>query len=277
MDCIKITNLKVFAHHGVFPEETKNGQYFYVNATLYLDCRKAGKTDCLEHSINYGTVSHFITDFLTTHTYKLLETAAEQLVESMLLSMDLLQKVRLEICKPQAPIGLPFENVSLTIEREWHRAYLALGSNMGQKKDYLTYAVEGLGQKKGIRVVKVSDFITTAPYGVTDQEEFLNGAVAVDTLLSPQELLSCIQAIEEGAERKRERRWGPRTLDVDLIFYDKLIYEDEELILPHIDVEHRDFVLEPLVQLCPNYRHPILGKTVRQMLAEVKGEEYHGF
>lgn len=277
MDCIKITNLKIFAHHGVFPEETRNGQYFYVNAKLYLDCKKAGKTDCLEDSLNYGEVSHFITDFLTSHTYKLLEAAAEHLVEEMLLSMHGLRKVELELCKPQAPIGLPFENVSVTIERGWHRAYLALGSNMGEKEKYLACAVEELEKQRGIRNVKVSDFITTAPYGVTEQEDFLNGAVAIDTLFSPQELLELLQKIEAGAERKRELRWGPRTLDMDLIFYDKLVYEDDNLVIPHIDVEHRTFVLEPLAQLCPNYRHPILQKTVMQMLAELKGEDYHGF
>lgn len=277
MDCIKITNLKIFAHHGVFPEETRNGQYFYVNANLYLDCKKAGKTDCLEDSLNYGMVSHFIADFLTNHTYKLLETAAEQLVEEMLLSMQGLCRVKLELCKPQAPIGLPFENVSVTIERGWHRAYLALGSNMGEKEKYLAYAVEELKKQKEIRNIKVSDFITTAPYGVTEQEDFLNGAAVLDTLLSPQELLTLLQKIEAGAERKRELRWGPRTLDLDLIFYDKLVYEDENLVIPHIDVEHRAFVLEPLAQLCPNYRHPILQETVRQMLAELNGESYHGF
>ncbi|MGN0352671.1 MAG: 2-amino-4-hydroxy-6-hydroxymethyldihydropteridine diphosphokinase [Roseburia sp.] len=277
MDCIKITNLKIFAHHGVFPEETRNGQYFYVNAKLYLDCKKAGKTDCLEDSLNYGEVSHFITDFLTSHTYKLLEAAAEHLVEEMLLSMHGLRKVELELCKPQAPIGLPFENVSVTIERGWHRAYLALGSNIGEKEKYLAYAVEELEKQRGIRNVRVSDFITTAPYGVTEQEDFLNGAVAIDTLFSLQELLELLQKIEAGAERKKELRWGPRTLDMDLIFYDKLVYEDDNLVIPHIDVEHRTFVLEPLAQLCPNYRHPILQKTVMQMLAELKGEDYHGF
>ena len=108
MDKIKITNLKVFAHHGVFPEETRDGQDFYVNAELFLDCRNAGKSDNLEQSINYGDVSHFITDFLQKNTYLLIEAATEHLAEAMLLSMPLLEKVKIELCKPHAPIGLPF-------------------------------------------------------------------------------------------------------------------------------------------------------------------------
>ena len=96
-DFIKITNLKVFAHHGVFPEETRDGQDFYVNAKLFLDCRKAGKTDNLSDSLNYGEVSHFITDFLQDHTYKLIESVAEQLAEAMLLSMPVLKGVEIEL------------------------------------------------------------------------------------------------------------------------------------------------------------------------------------
>ena len=92
-DYIKITNLKVFAHHGVFPEETRDGQDFYVNAKLILDCRKAGQTDCLADSLNYGEVSHFITDYLQNHTYKLIEAATEHLAEEMLLSMPILKGV----------------------------------------------------------------------------------------------------------------------------------------------------------------------------------------
>ena len=132
-DFIKIMNLKVFAHHGVFPEETRDGQDFYVNAKLFLDCRKAGKTDNLSDSLNYGEVSHFITDFLQDHTYKLIESVAEQLAEAMLLSMPVLKGVEIELCKPHAPIGLPFENVSVTMKRQWHEVYLAVGSNLGQE------------------------------------------------------------------------------------------------------------------------------------------------
>jgi dihydroneopterin aldolase/2-amino-4-hydroxy-6-hydroxymethyldihydropteridine diphosphokinase len=265
MDKIKITNLKVFAHHGVFPEETKNGQDFYVNAVLSLDCRVSGMSDRLEDSINYGEVCQFITAFLTEHTYKLIETAAEQLAREMLLSMDGLREVKIELCKPNAPIGLPFENVSVEITRSWHKAYIAVGSNMGDKKACIENGIRRLSVHPDIRVEKKSDFITTAPYGMTRQDVFLNGAIAIDTLLSPKELLFVLHEAEREEGRKREIHWGPRTLDLDIIFYDKLVYEDEELILPHVDMENRVFVLKPLLQLCPNYRHPILQKTVREL------------
>ncbi|MBR1853570.1 MAG: 2-amino-4-hydroxy-6-hydroxymethyldihydropteridine diphosphokinase, partial [Lachnospiraceae bacterium] len=110
------------------------------------------------------------------------------------------------------------------------------------------------------------DFIETEGYGITDQPKFLNTMVKARTLLTPRELLDQLNLIEDAAGRTRDVRWGPRTLDLDIIFYDKLIYEDNVIILPHVDLENRYFVLKPLSQLAPNFRHPILGKTVTQML-----------
>lgn len=269
-DYIKITNLKVFAHHGVFPEETRDGQDFYVNAKLFLDCRKAGKTDNLSDSLNYGEASHFITDFLQNHTYKLIESVAEQLAEAMLLSMPVLKGVKIELCKPNAPIGLPFENVSVTIERQWHEVYLAVGSNLGDKNAYIENGIEELRRIKEIKEVRVSELLVTKPYGGVEQDDFVNGAIALKTMLSPQELLERLHEIEQHANRERIIHWGPRTLDLDIIFYDKLVYEDENLIIPHIDMQNRDFVLKPLAELCPNYRHPVFGKTVSQLLGELK-------
>jgi len=133
MDKIKIENLEIFANHGVFPEENVLGQKFLVSAVLYTDTRKAGKTDELTASIHYGEVSQFINEFLTEHTYRLLECAAESLAEALLLRTPGLDKIRLELKKPWAPIGLPLETVSVEIERGWHTAYIALGSNMGDK------------------------------------------------------------------------------------------------------------------------------------------------
>ena len=273
-DYIKITNLKVFAHHGVFPEETREGQDFFVNAKLFLDCRKAGKSDSLEDSVNYGEVCHFITDFLQKNTYQLIESAAEQLAEEMLLSMPALKGVTIELCKPHAPIGLPFENVSVPIGRNWHPANLAVGSNMGDKKKYIRQGIHELEQVTGIKDVKVSELIVTKPYGGVKQDDFMNGAIQLQTLLTPHELLDVLHEIEQHANRERIIRWGPRTLDLDIIFYDKLIFEDDDLMIPHIDMENRDFVLRPLMELCPNYRHPVLGKTVAQLLQQLEKTKY---
>lgn len=265
-DQIGIKNLELFAKHGVFPEENVLGQKFVVSATLYTSTREAGKTDDLTKSIHYGEVSHFIKRFLEEHTYQLLETAAERLAEELLLETERLERVRLEIQKPWAPIGLPLETVSVEIERGWHTAYIALGSNMGDKKGYLEMGVEGLRQTRGCRVEAVSDFLVTEPYGMVEQDEFLNGAMKIRTLLTPHELLERLHQIEQEAKRERVVRWGPRTLDLDILLYDDLILDEEELHIPHIEMYKREFVLKPLCQIAPYVRHPVWNRTALELL-----------
>ena len=144
MDKIKIKDLEVFANHGVFPEENTLGQKFIVSADLYTDTRKAGKTDDLTVSIHYGEVSAFIEVWLKKHTYKLLESAAENLAEELLLKYPGMRAIRLEIKKPWAPIRLPLKTVSVEIERAKHTVYIAMGSNMGDREKYIKDAVKML-------------------------------------------------------------------------------------------------------------------------------------
>jgi dihydroneopterin aldolase/2-amino-4-hydroxy-6-hydroxymethyldihydropteridine diphosphokinase len=269
LDEIRIEDLEVFANHGVFPEENVLGQKFLVSAVLYTDTRRAGRTDDLTASIHYGEVCAFIDRYLREHTFKLLERAAESLAEELLLNTQNLRKVRIEIKKPWAPVGLPLKTVSVSIEREWHDVIIALGSNMGDREGYLNGAVEKLNAVRGCRVKKVSDFIETPPYGVTDQADFLNGCLEMETLMYPHELLDELHRIEKEAGRERIIRWGPRTLDLDIIFYDDMILQDDDLCIPHVEMHKREFVLKPLCGIAPYKRHPVTGKTVKEMLDEV--------
>lgn len=270
MDYITITGLTVFAHHGVYEEETKNGQDFVVNAKLCLDTKEAGDTDDLTKSVHYGEVCELITKFMQENTFLLIERVAEQTALEVLLRYPVLKGIELEICKPQAPIMLPFNNVSVTIKRMWHTAYIALGSNMGDKEAYIKEAVRKLDEHRECKVLKVSSLIKTEPYGGVEQDEFVNGALKLETLLTPQELLKLLNKIENEAGRERTIHWGPRTLDLDILFYDNEIIDTETLHIPHIDMQNRDFVLTPLNELAPHYRHPLSKKTVKEMLAELK-------
>ena len=136
---------------------------------------------------------------------------------------------------------------------------------MGDKKRFLDRAVSRLNETADCRVETVSDYIVTVPYGGVEQDDFLNGCLRLKTLLAPEELLDRLHTIEAEAGRKREVRWGPRTLDLDILLYDDLVYESDDLIIPHIEMQLRDFVLTPLCQIAPNKRHPILHKTVEEM------------
>ena len=270
MDRIRIEDLEIFAYHGVFPEENTLGQKFVVSADLYTDTRKAGLKDDLAESIHYGEVCAIMELYLKKHTYKLLESAAEHLAEELLLKYENLKKIRLEIKKPWAPIRLPLKTVSVEIVRGKHTAYIALGSNMGGKENYIRDAVNKLRSIRGCTVKAVSDLIETPPYGVTDQDDFLNGCLELETLLTPRELLRELNRIEAEAGRERTVHWGPRTLDLDIIFYDDEVIREKDLCIPHVDMHNRQFVLEPLSQIAPYMRHPVYGKTVVEMYESVK-------
>lgn len=270
MDQITIEKLTVFGNHGVYPEENKLGQKFLVSLVLYTDTRKAGMSDELESSINYGDVSQYVRQFFEENTFKLIERVAEKLAEGLLLRYSLLEKVDVKIEKPWAPIAIPVESVGVEISRGWHKAYIALGSNMGDKKDYLDKAVEKLKKHPLCKVIKVADYIQTEPYGGVEQDVFLNSALELRTLLFPEELLALLNQIEAEAGRERTIHWGPRTLDLDILFYDDCVIDTPSLTIPHIDLQNRDFVLIPMVQLAPYHRHPILNQTISQLLNKLK-------
>ena len=273
MDIIRIDNLEVYAYHGVYDEEKEKGQYFYVNAELYTNTRKAGMNDDLDVSTNYGTVCDFIHDFMTKHTYDLIETVAEQLAQALLLEFKLVKSVLLEIRKPHAPIEKDFESVSVEIERGWHEAFVAFGSNLGDKEKFIDEAIEALSNLPQINIVAISDKIVTEPYGNVEQDVFLNGVMKIETLLPADELLQILQKVEEHAGRERKIHWGPRTLDLDIIFYDDDIISEDDLIVPHPDMKNRDFVLKPLMQIAPYKLHPVYRKTISDMYAELMAKK----
>ncbi|MDE6388577.1 MAG: 2-amino-4-hydroxy-6-hydroxymethyldihydropteridine diphosphokinase [Lachnospiraceae bacterium] len=265
MDQIIIENLQVYAHHGVYQEENEKGQNFYINAIMETDTRNAGTLDELDLSTNYGEVCTFLNNYITGHIYKLIETVAEKTAEAVLLRFPLVRRITLEVRKPEAPIILPFESVSVKITRGWHRVYLSCGSNMGEKKAYLNGAVQALRADTKCRVLRVSDWIVTKPYGGVEQDDFLNGAIALETLYTPEMLLEKLHEIEYSHGRERKVHWGPRTLDLDILLYENCVMCTDDLTIPHVDMHNRRFVLEPLAQIAPYERHPLIGQTVVQM------------
>ncbi|WP_434296206.1 2-amino-4-hydroxy-6-hydroxymethyldihydropteridine diphosphokinase [Clostridium sporogenes] len=150
-----------------------------------------------------------------------------------------------------------------------HTVYVAFGSNIGEKENYIKRALEKIEERE-IKIIKVSPIYETEPYGVLDQDSFLNGVVKIETNLTPENLIKELLLIEKQLDRVRERRWGPRTIDLDIIFYDDLIINEKNLIIPHKDMENREFVLKPLCDIDENFIHPVLKKSVRQLYDELK-------
>lgn len=149
-------------------------------------------------------------------------------------------------------------------EQEETDVVIALGSNMGDRRDYLEQAILRMGEKAGT-VLKRSEILETKAFGYTDQDDFLNMAVLLRTSLAPYELLDVLHEIENELGRVRTVHWGPRTIDLDIIFYGSLILNDQDLTIPHPDYSNRDFVLKPLLDIVPDFTDPVTGKKISEI------------
>ncbi len=152
--------------------------------------------------------------------------------------------------------------------RRWRKAYIGLGSNIGDREGHLNNALQLLNDRQS-KVVRVSGFYSTKPVGYTAQEDFLNCVAEINTLLTPPELLRFLQSIENRLKRERIIKWGPRTIDLDILLYDDTIIEEETLIIPHPRMHERLFVLVPLSEIAPNTIHPVLHKRVIDLKEEL--------
>lgn len=270
MDKIIVKDLEVYAFHGVLEEEKKLGQKFIVSLELTLDFNAAAENDNLELTVNYARLCDEVVEFLQKNTFDLIETAAHRLALFILEKYTLPEKIKVCIKKPSAPIRKTFGYVAAEVERGWTKAYIGIGSNLGDKLKNIENAISILGSKSSTKVTAVSEIYVTKPVGYADQEDFTNGAVEVKTLLTPHQLLDFLHSIELQLKRERVIHWGPRTIDLDILLYGNLLLSDDRLVVPHPRMHERLFAVKPMCDLAPYALHPLLGKRMLELKEELE-------
>jgi 2-amino-4-hydroxy-6-hydroxymethyldihydropteridine diphosphokinase len=150
------------------------------------------------------------------------------------------------------------------------KAFIGVGSNLGNREKHCNNAVRFL-EESGIAVLKRSTMIETEPWGVTEQPSFMNMVIEIMTDLNPAELLALLKKTERASGRTGTIRWGPRIIDLDILFYDDRVVKTPDLEIPHPRISEREFVLRPLAEIAPDIVHPVLKKNVRTLLRELTG------
>ena len=256
MNAIAVKGLEVKACHGVLPQEKVTPQPFVFDIKIEADLSLAAQTDDLKHTVNYAEVCSDVTLFCKDNTFNLIERLAYGAAYMIVEKYKNVYAAEVTVHKPEAPVGLPFGDVSANARVERNKVVLSLGSSCGNREQTLNAAIAALGALVGVKVLKVSDYINTQPYGGVAKGEFLNCAALIECLLSPFELLNKIHEIESAHGRVRAVRWDDRTLDIDIVFFGNKIIAEEGLCVPHPDYLNRQFVLVPIKQIVPDFVCP---------------------
>jgi 2-amino-4-hydroxy-6-hydroxymethyldihydropteridine diphosphokinase len=147
--------------------------------------------------------------------------------------------------------------------------YLHLGSNMGDKQDNIAKAILAIGKRIG-KIVTKSSLYETEAWGIKEQESFINQAIQINSDLSPKEMLTKCLAIETEMGRQRKEKWGPRIIDIDILFFGTKKINDKDLVIPHPEIKNRNFVLVPMMEIAGDLIHPVLNKTIEEIYDECK-------
>ena len=158
----------------------------------------------------------------------------------------------------------------MNLKEKYETAYLGLGSNLGNRLEYIEKAIELIAKIDGIKISNKSQVYETEPWGVKTQGFFLNMAIEIKTTIAPEELIKLLKKIEVDLGRKNRERWNEREIDIDILFYSDVVYSSDELKIPHPELQNRKFVIEPLNEIAPDFMHPVLMKSVSLMLKEIK-------
>ncbi len=250
MHQIILKDLVFYSHIGVFDFEKTEGQEFRLDLVLEFGYIEAADQDDLQKTCNYAEIYQLLTEYFAKSRVNLLEYACSEIIDLLLDYDASIVSADLTLKKPEAPIEGQFAYMAVREKRKRNNlVYLSLGSNLGDSAAILKQAIERIEVLPEVSHLRASEFIQTMPWGKTDQPNFVNAAVELIYRGSPFKLLRQCQKIESDLGRKRLVKWGPRLIDIDIIFFDDLEINSPELIIPHPYFRERDFVMEPIMEL----------------------------
>ena len=251
-DTIEVKNLVLRGNHGVFAEETRDGQEFEFDMKVTIDASAAAKDDDYSKTVCYGRLCDIVAE-VSDEPVQLVETLGQRIADQVLAEFAMARDVAVTIRKPAAPIDARFDHVGATIRRVRTYAFaLSLGSNVGEKATNLKLAQTLLATSKDVEISKASRHFITQPWGNEDQDLFLNACLIGTTTLEPHELLNLCKSIELQIGRVPGERWGPRLIDIDILTFGDDRITTSELSLPHPEILNRVFVLKPLADIAPD-------------------------
>lgn len=260
MDKLVIKDLEIYANHGLFKEEKVLGQKFLVSLEIFYSMSEVAKNKNLEYSIDYGKLCHEIVEIFKGENEDLIETCAYKIVEFIFKKYKIAERVIVSIKKPWAPINLPLNSAEVVIDRKKIRYFVGIGTNLGDREENIKRAIDFIGEFS--EIINVSSIIETKAWGVTGQPNFLNGVIEVKSFYEPEDFLKALLEVEKKLGRVRDKKWGPRIIDLDILFADGMIIYSDILKVPHPYIEKRDFVLKPLQEIAPFFVHPVLNKKI---------------
>lgn len=280
---IIIKNLNLFGYHGVKESEKENGQNFRFNIEILLGNGSFPDTDNLEDTLNYSNVIELIKDINGSRRCNLLETLSGIIAGKIMGMSSLVERVIVKIEKTSPPIEENLESVGVecVLDRSSLESddksepeagkvdvYMSLGSNIGNKEDNLRRAVELINSSPNINVLRVSSIYETEPMYLKDQDYFYNIVLKakVNGEISPFEMMGFLKGIEFGFGGKKDTRYGPRIIDIDLLYYGEMFINSDFLTIPHPGIEERKFVLIPLSEITPEFI--IKGKNIEKFIED---------
>jgi dihydroneopterin aldolase/2-amino-4-hydroxy-6-hydroxymethyldihydropteridine diphosphokinase len=271
MNSIIIKNLDVTCPPGMVPATTDSGGRCRLTAEFYLQPELQGEQSAAP--MDFAPLCREIRDGFCQMRAQSIEACLEELTHRILLAYARVDHVSLTLKLCEGLAGISLDYAGVRVERGWHRAFLGVGSNLGDRHENIQAAAELINQSGLSRVESISKIYETEPQGYLDQGRFLNCAFEIKTLLSPTDLIRLLLDIEERLKRERKIHLGPRTIDLDLLFYDDLISDHETAVIPHPRLHQRRFVLTPLCDIAPYVLHPILKERCNRIAEKLDTDE----